>query len=140
MLLLLWMMLMHTAVPHVHHEHEEHSHHDSLENHGHHHVPDGGHKSDNSEKKSLLDLFFQNHTHTNHLPQSISVNQEKTTLVKHEDRKIVQTAVFSSEASHVSEEINSEKRKSPESLVIKSPFFNCGSLRGPPVPGYRSVV
>lgn len=135
MLLILWMMLMHTALPHVHHEHEEHSHHGISENNGHHHDHEGGHESENSEQKSLFDLFFQNHTHTNHLPQSISVDQEKSDLVKQEQRKIVEAAVFSHEDPPISEEIESEKFKSRRNPLIKSPFFNCGSLRGPPFLG-----
>lgn len=133
MLLILWMMLMHTALPHVHHEHEEHSHHRSLENHTHEHH--GETESKHAESDSIFDLFFQNHTHTNHLPQSISVNQEKSDLVKQEQRKIVKAAVFSNVSPPISVEINFEKLKNTGPPVNKSPFFNSKSLRGPPVLG-----
>lgn len=133
MLLILWMMLMHTALPHVHHEHEEHSHYGSLDSHTQDHH--GEAESKHAESDSIFDLFFQNHTHTNHLPQSISVDQEKSDLVKQEQRKIVQAAVFSSKSPPVSEEINSEKLKSRGNPLLKSPFFNSRSLRGPPVLG-----
>lgn len=133
MLIILWMMLMHTALPHVHHEHEEHHHHGSLETHTHEHQEKSNPK--NAEIDSIFDLFFQNHTHTNHLPQSISANQEKSDLVKQQQRKILQDAVFSNESPPISGEFNSEKLKSTGPPVIKSPFFNSKSLRGPPVLG-----
>lgn len=133
MLLILWMMLMHTAFPHVHHEHEKHSHPGVQTSHSHDHPH--GHKPESSEKKSLIDLFFQNHTHSNHLPQTITVNHEKSDLIKKDHRKIVEVAGISHQNLPIPPNLELEKGKYQEAPYLDPPFFTCKSLRGPPTLG-----
>lgn len=131
MLLILWMMLMHTAFPHVHHEHEEHTHHGVQA--GHSRDRHDGQDAESAEKKSLFDFFSQNHTHSNHLPQSISVNQEKSDLVKEDQRKVVTVTDFSKERPPITQISESDWLENWDDPLITSPFFSCNSLRGPPV-------
>lgn len=130
MLLILWMMLMHTAFPHDHHEHEEHSHHGAQASHSHDHHH--GHETESAEKKSLIDLFFQNHTHSNHFPQSITVNHEKSDLIKKDQQKIVEVAASTHLDQPIPPNSKLEKGKNQEDLNLDSPFFTCKYLRGPP--------
>ncbi len=130
MLLILWMMLMHTAFPHVHHEHEEHSHHGAQASHSHDHHH--GHETESAEKKSLIDLFFQNHTHSNHLPQTITVDYEKSDLIKKDQRKIVEVTASSHQDLPIPPNLEPEKLKNQEDPDLDAPFFTCNSLRGPP--------
>ncbi|MBS4040920.1 MAG: hypothetical protein KGZ81_10025 [Flavobacteriales bacterium] len=133
MLLILWMMLMHTAFPHVHHEHEEHTHHGAQASHSHDHHH--GHEQESEEKKSLIDLFFQNHTHSNHLPQTITVDYDKSDLIKKEQRKIVEVTASSNQDLPIPPNLEPEKPKNQEDPDLDPPFFTCNSLRGPPALG-----
>lgn len=133
MLLILWMMLMHTAFPHDHHEHEEHTHHEAQASHSHDHHH--GHETESAEKKSLIDLFFQNHTHSNHLPQTITVDYEKSDLIKKDQRKIVEVTASSHQDLPIPPKIEPEKPKNQEDPDLDPPFFTCNSLRGPPALG-----
>jgi len=133
MLLILWMMLMHTAFPHDHHEHKEHSHHGAQASHSHDHHHD--HDEESAEKKSLIDLFFQNHTHSSHLPQTITVNHEKSDLIKKDQRKVVEVAVISIPDLPIPPNIEPERPGNPGGPDLEPPFFSCKSLRGPPTLG-----
>lgn len=133
MLLILWMMLMHTAFPHDHHEHEEHSHHGAQASHSHDHHH--GHEQESAEKKSLIDLFFQNHTHSNHLPQTITVDYDKSDLIKKDQRKIVEVTASSHQDLPIPPNLEPEKPKNQEDPDLDPPFFTCNSLRGPPALG-----
>ncbi|GMQ28077.1 hypothetical protein [Algoriphagus confluentis] len=133
MLLILWMMLMHTAFPHVHHEHEEHTHHGAKASHSHDHS--GDHDADDTEQKSLVDLFFQNHTHSNHLPQTITVSHEKSDLIKEDQRKLAEVAVLSFTEVLSPPGLETKSLKTQRGPSLESPFFTCNSLRGPPALG-----
>lgn len=133
MLLILWMMLMHAALPHVHHEHEEHSHHGVQASHSHDHHDGQG--EEGAEKKSLIDLFFQNHTHSNHFPQTITVNHEKSDLIKKDQRKVVEVAVSSSQDPPIPPNLEPENVINQEDPDLDPPFFTCNFLRGPPALG-----
>lgn len=126
-------MLIHAAYPHVHHEHQDHSHLGISENHAHDHHSDPDDK--NSVKKSFFDLIFQSHTHSNHLPQSISINQEKSDLVREDQRLDVAVAIFTECIPPVSLTIESERLENWDNPRITSSFFTCLLLRGPPVLG-----
>lgn len=141
MLLILWMMLTHSAFPHTHHEHQghshqqeakEHSHHGEATEHSHHH---DNHDHEEEKNLSLLDLFFQSHTHSNHSTQSISVDQVTSDQTKSTQKKLGKVLVFSNvEISYypISEKSKRENRGIP---YLKPPFLNCNLLRGPPALG-----
>lgn len=133
MLLILWMMLMHTALPHVHHEYKEHTHLESHTSHSHDHHH--GSEEESKGTKSLIDLFFQNHIHSNHLPQTITVNHEKTDLIKKDQRKLVEVAVSLHQDPLISPKTEPEKGMNQEDPNPDSSFFSCKTLRGPPTLG-----
>lgn len=129
MLLILWMMLTHSAFPHTHHEHEEHSHHGEVKTHTHHHEDDGQEKEN---QLSILDLFFQSHSHSNHTTQNISVTLESSDQVKSTQEKLSQDLIHSIVEKPFFLVSSKEKPLNRGNLYFKPHFFTCNTLRGPP--------
>lgn len=132
MLLILWIMLTHSAFPHTHHEHQDQSHHEEVKQHAHHH---DGHDHEEEKQLSLLDLFFQSHSHSNHSTQSISVQQVTSDQIKSTQKKLEEAVIFSTVENSYFPVPESGKPENRDVPYLKPPFLTCNSLRGPPALG-----
>lgn len=139
LLIIISVMMLHNAVPHVHHLHEGHEvisgsteHHHHGHEHSHHHPVEN--KSDEQDEDFLFSLLLKIHAHAFHTHQFTPLATDNSQLSK---VKILSIAGVRETKRLVLCPVNQNLHRFSlfQELFCSNPFLFTHSLRGPPVLG-----
>jgi ABC-type nickel/cobalt efflux system permease component RcnA len=140
MIVIMSIMMIHNAIPHIHHNHEAtaiNTHDDSHHSHdnGHHHSHSKDKKRDNKKSNENISFFdFDNHEHTVHLHyfEDYLLNKSKKNET---NNQLILLSFISLNEYNYSSNYKLDEYSPPRFRFPESPPTYSFSLRGPPMLG-----
>ncbi|WP_196888181.1 hypothetical protein [Aureivirga sp. CE67] len=130
-------MILHNALPHIHHIHHklvssETTHNHSHDGHSHHHHSSDEKKQDTSELQSKLPIDLEGHAHSVHTYEDVTISKFKSEITK--TQKVVSEIgfVFTDGYYTIAEKLDLHRNFLYEEPFYESYVFQNIALRAPP--------